>query len=42
MDEDQEKYGVSTIDWNTVPRERSTLLNDRAVKLSTAKVYGFS
>ena len=41
-DQDQEIYGISTVDWNTIPWVRSTLLNDRTVKLSTAKVYVFS
>ena len=31
-------FGTSTIGWNTTPWVRSTLLNDTAVKLSTAKV----
>ena len=30
------------IDWNTLPWVRSTLSNDRAVELLTAKVYVFS
>ena len=33
---------ISTIDWDTIPVVRSTLLNDKAIKLSTAKVYTFS
>ena len=41
-DQSQELDGTSTIDWNTIPWVRSTLLNDRAVELSTAKVYFFS
>ena len=39
LDHCQEIDGQSTIDWNTVPWMRTTLLNDRAVKLSTAKVF---
>ena len=35
-------YGISTIDCNTIPWVRSTLLNDKVVELSTAKVYVFS
>ena len=43
MDQCHEIDGISTIDWNTtIPWVRSTLLNDRAVKLSSAKVYVFS
>ena len=42
MDQDQEMYGIPMIDGNTIPWVRSSLLNDRAVELSTAKVYVFS
>ena len=34
-----EKHGMSTTDWDTIPCVRSTLLHDKAVKLSTAEVY---
>ena len=34
--------GISTIHWDTQPWERTSLLSDRAVQLSTAKVYVFS
>ena len=40
FDYSQEICVISQIDWNTLPRLRSTLLNDRAVKLS-AKVCVF-
>ena len=33
---------MSTIDWDAIPRVRSIFLNDKAVKLPTAKVYVFS
>ena len=38
----EEIYGISTINWDTQPWRGTTLLSDRAVKLSTAKVYVFS
>ena len=37
-----EIYGISTIEWNTTPWMRSTLLHDRAIKLSKAKVHVYS
>ena len=42
LDQSREIYGISTMDWNTIPWMRNPLLNDRAVKLSTAKVFVFS
>ena len=38
----EEISGISTIHWDTQPWERATLLGDRAVQLSKAKVYVFS
>ena len=38
----EEIYGISTMNWDTQPLQRTTLLNDRAVQLSTAKVFVFS
>ena len=38
----QNIHGISTIDWSTIPWVRSTVLNDRAVELSTAKVHDYS
>ena len=35
-------YGISTIEWNTTPWMRSTLLHDRVIKLSKAKVHVYS
>ena len=35
------RWDISTIYWNTIPWIRTILLNDRAVKLSTAKVCVF-
>ena len=35
------RWDIFTIDWDTIPWMRTTLLNDRAVKLSTAKVCVF-
>ena len=37
-----EIQGVSKIGWHTHPWQRTTLLTDKAVQLSTAKVYVFS
>ena len=34
--------GISTIEWNTIPWMRVTLLHDRAVKLSKGKVHVYS
>ena len=43
LDQSEEILGmISTTDWNTVPWMRTTLLNDRAVELSKAKVHVFS
>ena len=42
LDQSREIYGISTIDWNTILCVRTILLNDRAAKLSTAKVFVFS
>ena len=42
MNQDQQMNGISEIDWSTIPWVRSTLLNDKVVKLSKAKVYVFS
>ena len=41
-DQHEEIDGTSTIDWNTIPWVRSTLSNDGAVELSTAKVFVFT
>ena len=35
-------FGISAIAWNTIPWLRTTLLHDRAIKLSKAKVRGCS
>ena len=35
-------FGISTIEWNTSPWMRTTLLHDRAIKLSNAKVHVYS
>ena len=32
LDQDQELYGMSTMDWNPFPCVRSTLLNDKVVE----------
>ena len=40
--EQTEIHGISLINRQHKSRKRSTLLNDRAVQLSTAKVYVFS
>ena len=43
LDQEDEICGVSTVDWDTTPWMRSTLLHEHAIKLSTAtKVYVFS
>ena len=39
FDQELEIHGISATDWNTILRERSTLLHEDAIKLSTAKVY---
>ena len=35
--QNREICGVSAIDWNTIPWVRTTLLNDRAVEVSTVR-----
>ena len=40
--EQTEIQGISLIDWQEDIRKRTTLLTDRAVRLSTAKAYVFS
>ena len=42
LNQSEDIFGISTIDWNTIPWMRTTLLHDRAVKLSKAKVHIFS
>ena len=42
LDQSEDFYGISAINCNTIPKLRSALLNDRAVKLRTAAVCGFS
>ena len=42
LNQSGEIYGISSIDWNTIPWMRTTLLHDRAVKLAKAKVHVFS
>ena len=42
LDQEHEIHGKSKIDWGTILCVRSTLLNDKAIKPSTAKVYVFS
>ena len=42
VSEQTEIQGMSLIDWQEKSSKRTTLLNDRAVQLSTAKAYGFS
>ena len=37
-----EIFGISTIDWNAIPWMKTTLLHDSTVKLSKAKVHGYS
>ena len=41
LNQSEETVGITTIDWNTIPWVRTTLLHDRAVKLSKAKVHVF-
>ena len=38
----REIHGISVINWQDKSWKRTTLLNDRAVQLSTAKVCAFS
>ena len=42
LDQDHEIFGISTIDWDAILWVRSASLNDKTIKLSTAKVYVFS
>ena len=39
LDHKREIFGISTIEWNTAPWMRTTLLHDRAIELSKAKVH---
>ena len=39
IEEQRGIVGMSTIDWRSSPWDRATLLNDRLVQLSKAKVY---
>ena len=39
LNQSNELFGISTIDWNTTQWMRTTLLHDRAVKLSSAKEH---
>ena len=38
----EEIFGTSAIDWNTIPWMTTTLLHDRAVKQSNARVHVFT
>ena len=42
VSEQTEIQGMSLIDWQEKSSKRTTLSNDRAVQLPTAKAYGFS
>ena len=42
VSEQTDMQGISLIDWQEKSWKRTTLLNDRAVQLSTAKAYVFS
>ena len=42
LDHKSEIFGISTIEWNTTPWMRTTLLHDRATELSKAKVHVYS
>ena len=42
ISEQTEIQGISLIDWQEISRKRTTLLTDRAVRLSTAKAHVFS
>ena len=41
LSQSEEICGTSTMDWNTIPLMRASLLHDRAVKLPNAKVHVF-
>ena len=42
LNQKDEIFGMSTIEWNTIPWMRTTLPQDRAVKLSKARVHVYS
>ena len=42
LDQKDEIFVICTIEWNTIPWMRTTLLHDRAVMLSKAKVHVYS
>ena len=42
LNQKSEIYGISTIEWNTIPWLRSTSLHYRAIKLSKAKEHACS
>ena len=42
LNQSEEVFGISTMDWNTIPWTRTTLLHDRAVQLSNANVHVYS
>ena len=42
LNQKDEIFGTSTIEWHTIPWVRTTLLHERAIKLSKAKVEQFT
>ena len=42
LNQSEDIFGISTIDWNAIPWIRHSLLHDRAVQLSKAEVHVFS